>query len=518
MSRYETADTIATATATATNNRKVSQPTISHVHGFDALNDELDYVIPYSDVKGEVPATIRGTFFRIGPGRNKIGNDKFGHWFDGDGMMNAVSFTDAGVIYRNKYVRTPKYRAESKANKIVMRSFGHNAPGGILKNVGRLPANCANTSLVYHGDKLLALWEGGRPWRLDPATLDTIGPFDYHGRLGKANAFSAHGKVNARTGAYFNFGVRPSFTPKDLLQGKGAIDLYKVSPSGHIVQKGAIETDYLSFCHDYALTENYMIFFVSPIAMKSAIPWLAGVESFDQAISWQPELGMKVYVVRTADFKLARTFTVSKPFIAIHFSNAWETSNGQIHLDLTRFEDFSVNELLRDVFNRDAKGAAGTFWRYTLDLAQDEMVAQQHKNALPGEFPQWDPRRTTLPTRYLYAACMMSDKSTFFDGVQRIDTSSGEVISHGLGGGRFTSEAMFIPDETVHQANIESGESETKGWLISMVYDANVHRSEVVIFDAQTLDEVAIVPLQNHVPFGFHCGYTAKSFLIYSLP
>lgn len=501
----QSADSPKAAANKPTAKSKASPAPISHVHGFDALNDELDYVIPYERVKGSVPTAIRGTFFRIGPGRNKIGNDKFGHWFDGDGMMNAVSFTEEGVIYRNKYVRTPKYRAESKANKIVMRSFGHNAPGGILKNAGRLPANCANTSLVYHGGKLLALWEGGRPWRLDPSTLDTIGPFDYHGRLGQANAFSAHGKVNARTGAYFNFGVRPSFAPKDILQGKGAIDLYKVAPSGYLVQKGSIETDYLSFCHDYALTENYMIFFVSPIAMKSPIPWLAGIEPFDQAISWQPDLGMKVYVVRTADFKVARTFTIPQPFIAIHFSNAWETPSGKIHLDLTRFEDFSVNELLRDVFNRDANGAAGTFWRYTLDLGADQITAQQYDAALPGEFPQWDPRRTTQETQFIYAACMMSDNSTFFDGVQRIDTASGEVVSHSLGEGRFTSEAMFIPSPASNQ--------EGDGWLISMVYNAVKHRSEVVIFHAQTLAELAVVPLNNHVPFGFHCGYTSESFV-----
>ena len=29
----------------------------------------------------------------------------------------------------------------------------------------------------------------------------------------------------------------------------------------------------------------------------------------------------------------------------------------------------------------------------------------------------------------------------------------------------------------------------------------------------RTLDEVAVVPLQNHVPFGFHCGYSPRSFI-----
>jgi carotenoid cleavage dioxygenase len=33
--------------------------------------------------------------------------------------------------------------------------------------------NTANTSVIVHGDKLLALWEGGSAYALDPATLET---------------------------------------------------------------------------------------------------------------------------------------------------------------------------------------------------------------------------------------------------------------------------------------------------------------------------------------------------------
>lgn len=477
---------------------------ISHHGGFDSLDQELDYTVSLEAVKGKIPDAVRGTFFRIGPGRNKIGDQEFGHWFDGDGMLHSVSFNDDGVVYRNRYVRTPKYLAETEANKIVMRSFGHNAPGGIRKNIGRLPANCANTNLVYHGGKLLALWEGGRPWQLDPATLDTIGEHDYDGKLGKFNAFSAHGKVNPRTGVYYNFGIRPSFSPKGALTGKGAIDLYRIAPSGDLVEKGAFEVDFLSFCHDFALTEHYMIFFQSPIAMTSTVPWLAGLIPFDQAIAWRPELGMKIYVVRTRDFQVEKVFTVDDPFVAIHFSNAWESGDGRIEVDLTRYEDFSVNEQLRNVLHSTGETAAGRFMRYRLDMRSGNIEATEYRNALAGEFPQWDLRYTTQPTPVMYAACMMSADSTFFDGVERIDLQTGDVISHDLGEGRYTSEAMHVAPQ--------EGDENQEGWLVSMVYDACTHLSEVVIFDAGTLEEVAVVPLQNHVPFGFHCGYSPQSF------
>lgn len=483
----------------------LSATPLSHVGGFEALNEEFDYVIPLSEVEGHIPDAVRGTFFRIGPGRNRIGKQKFGHWFDGDGMLHAVSFTERGVVYRNRYVRTPKYLAETQAQRIVMRSFGHNAPGGVLKNAGRLPANCANTSMIYHGGKLLALWEGGRPWQLDPATLDTIGEYDYDGRLGRFSSFSAHGKVNPRTGAYYNFGVRPQLTLSGMLNGRGAIDLYKVAPSGHIVQKGSIEVDCISFCHDFALTEHYMVFFVSPIALKSPLAWVAGLKSFDESLEWQPELGMKIYVVRTADFRLEKVLEVEQPFVAIHYSNAWETEDGRIELDLTRFEDFSVNELLRNVFSASGGGAGGTFWRYSLDLKRSRVEGRPYAQAVSGEFPQWDHRRTTQPTRFMYAACILGADSGFFDGLERIDTQTGEVISRALRPNCFTSEAIFIP--------AEKAGPEENGWLVCVVFNATTRLSEILLFEAATLEEVARIPLRNHVPYGFHCGYSSRSFV-----
>ena len=238
---------------------------------------------------------------------------------------------------------------------------------------------------------------------------------------------------------------------------------------------------------------------------RQPVPWLAGLIPFDQAIAWRRELGMKIYVVRTADFQVEKVFTVDDPFVAIHFSNAWETDDGKIEVDLTRYEDFSVNEQLRNVLHSNGDTAAGRFMRYRLDLHSGTIEANEYKEALGGEFPQWDQRYTTQPTSVMYAACMMSGNSTFFDGVERIDLQTGKVKAHALGEGRYTSEAMHVPPR-------EQDENQ-EGWLVSMLYDARDHSSEVVIFDARNLEEVAVVPLKNHVPFGFHCGYSPESFV-----
>ena len=72
--------------------------------GFRTLSDEFDYRV--DEIDGRVPAALRGTLFRNGAGRNDLGGHWFPHWFDGDGMISAIRFDDAGIHYLNRYVRT----------------------------------------------------------------------------------------------------------------------------------------------------------------------------------------------------------------------------------------------------------------------------------------------------------------------------------------------------------------------------------------------------------------------------
>ena len=62
----------------------------NHIGGLENLDQEYDYFI--EDIEGQLPEDLRGTFFRNGPGRQRIGGTKYGHWFDGDGMLCAFTF------------------------------------------------------------------------------------------------------------------------------------------------------------------------------------------------------------------------------------------------------------------------------------------------------------------------------------------------------------------------------------------------------------------------------------------
>jgi all-trans-8'-apo-beta-carotenal 15,15'-oxygenase len=281
------------------------------------------------------------------------------------------------------------------------------------------------------------------------------------------------------------------------------VNLYRINAEGELDQRGHFPLSYNGFIHDFAFAGDYLVYFLHPVGFGNPLPFLGGWKSINDLVAYHPEWGMQAVVVDKHSFREVRRFRLD-PFVVFHFGNSWQQGDTLV-VDLVRYEDFSINEQLSDVFHaRDAE--AGAFWRYELNLANGEVRARVLGAALPGEFPQWDPRFTGRATRYVYANGIRENGTDgFFNAIQKLDTETGETAVHDLGPGRFTSEAMFIP----------AGPEEGDGYLGAVVYDAREHRSDMVLLDARSpeLVQVARVPLRNHVPFGFHCGYVAESFL-----
>ena len=479
------------------------QDYLEHIGGLQALNQEYDYWIDNKDIKGVIPEGVRGTLYRIGPGRNKIGEQVFGHWFDGDGMVHGFSFTDKGVWYRNRYVRTPKYIEETEKQKVLYRGFGTNRTGGILANIGRLPTNVANTNLMYHAGKLFALWEGGKPWQIDPTYLTTVGEYDYQGKLGKFDAFSAHGKISPLDGCYYNHGV--GFGKKG-----PQVMVYKINPQGEMIQKTALPIGIAGFIHDFSFVGEYLVYWIHPLGIKNPIPFLSGQKTFNDCVQYQPSWGMQAIVVRADTLKEVYRIRLD-PCVIVHTGNAWQEGDTLV-LDVIRYENFKVNTWLSNLLSEDIKFdnetlSGGKFYRYSLDLKSLSYECHKIENTLPAEFPQWDLRFSGKKTRYSYHVATNDrgyNGSNYFNTFQKIDNQTNTVTTRVLSEGEFLSEVVFMP----------TGEQEAEGYLCAVVYDSHQHLSSVVIFEPHgELSEVARIPLKNHVPFGFHGGYTTKCFL-----
>ena len=459
--------------------------------GLANLDVEHQYWI--DEVIGTVPNDLGGTFYRNGPGRQRVGDMPYGHWFDGCGMLSAFSFVDGRVHFTNKYVRTPKYLEETAAQAIRYRGFGTQIPGGVRKNIGRWTGNPSNTNVVHHAGKLLTLYEGGRPFELDPATLDTIGEHSFDGKLTKRAMISAHGHRHHRTGSWINFG--PGSAGMSRRGPKMCFNIFDVDTRGSIVRTAQIPVDGVPFSHDFALSDRYAVFFVNSITMGSIAPVALGMRTISDGMAYDGDLPMQIVVVDLDTLtEVCRTET--GPGAIVHFGNAFEVGD-EVIIDAMYADNFEANKALSDMFNAD-RLRGGEFRRYRVNVATG---AVEHDVLSPtnSEFPTFNLAKAGRRHDHTYTAVSVENgHDSFFNGIQRVSTD-GEVQLNTLPPGLFGSEPVFAP--------ATGSQRDADGYVLEVVYDAHEHRSSLVIFRAMDICEpIATLKLEHHLPHQFH-GY-----------
>ena len=456
--------------------------------GFRSQLQEHDYRI--DEIDGAVPAALRGTLFRNGPGRNELAGQWLAHWFDGDGMIQAIRFTEDGIHYRNRHVETPNWRDESRAGRIVHRGFGKMRPGGVLANAFREPANVSNTSVVLADGRLLSLWEGGPPFELDPATLATRGLRDFGGAV---KAFSAHPRIDPDTGEIFNFGIdygrRTTLTPYRLVRGG-------------LTALPAVTLPYPVMNHDFVLTGRHLVFCLGPILVHP-VRFMLGLSSFDGALHWDP--GKPTLILLVPRDGGAPRFIETDAFFQFHFANGYE-ADGAIVLDVARYPDFAtIGQALRDYWRSDwpAEGMA-TLTRLTIDTGSGKVDSRAFAAGSSNEFPKFDPRRVGKPYRYAYIACNPAGRAKGLQQqVARVDLESGAVIRHDFGPHGYVGEPYFIP----------TAAGEDDGVVVTQLFDAATARSAIVGLDARDLAArpLFVAQLKHHVPYGLHGCFGLES-------
>src|SRR5215212_4790103 len=211
-------------------------------------------------VIGKLPPEMDGMFVRNGP-NPQFPPIKNYHVFEGDGMLHGVHIREGRASYRNRYIRTPYWKAENAAGRALYGSFLDPPSVTALLRLGRnwlkrlpLMKNTANTALVYHDGRLLALWEGGEPHEIQVPGLDTVCPYTYSGGL--KHQFTAHPKVDPATGEMLFFGYSP-FKP--------SVQYSVVNAQGQIISTTTIDVPRPVMMHDFAVTPRHTLFMDLPI-------------------------------------------------------------------------------------------------------------------------------------------------------------------------------------------------------------------------------------------------------------
>lgn len=447
------------------------------------VGDEID--VSSCPLTGKVPERLRGSFVRNGPNPmfEPVGSY---HMFDGDGMLHGITFGDDGVSYRNRWIRSRGLGAELRLGRSIYPGLGEIMdfpPESLTGDAGPVK-NPANTHIIEHAGKRLALWEGGLPTEVT-RSLETIGEYNFNGRL--KGSMTAHPRLDPRTGemCFFSYSL---FAPY--------LRYFVVDARGELVHQVDIDIPAPVMMHDFIITEQYAVFLDSPIVFN--------VETLGQGpmVSWRPENGTRIGVMpRRGGAADIRWFEIDAGHVQ-HFWNGW-TNGDRIEFSGSRFDapDFGIDPAA-PLDESSANSAAGHPTRFWVDLGTGTAGWEQFDD-LGGDFNRINDNYCGVRSRYLYMSAFVSSGRPIgdFDTIVKYDEGTGLRTEWFAGATAHVGETVFAPDP--------QGTSEDDGWLLNAVYDEATDATDLVVLDARDVPRgpVASVRMPRRLPFGFHANW-----------
>ncbi|MFE0027721.1 carotenoid oxygenase family protein [Amycolatopsis sp. NPDC059021] len=458
-----------------------------------------EHTITELEVTGRIPEYLDGRYLRNGPNPLSEVDPATYHWFMGDGMVHGVRLRDGRAEwYRNRWVRNPYVAELLDGKRTPGPECGFSAIG-------------ANTNVISHAGKTLALIEAGVAAYELTDELDTVGQCDFDGTL--PGGYTAHPKRDPETGElhavsyFFGNGNRVQYS---------VIDVH-----GHARRTVDIEVTGSPMMHDFSLTENHVVFYDLPVTFnaeaavnltvppilrtpaKLVVSAMLGRVRIPDPISaraagkiasngdlpyrWNPRYPARIGVMpREGGNADVRWFEV-EPCYVFHPLNAYDEGDSII-LDVVRHPK---------MFDSQPHGpgeGAPTLDRWTVDLTAGK-VLEERLDDRGQEFPRVDERLVGRRHRYGYSVAA-EDGATPSDSLYKHDFEAGSSAVRSFGRGRQPGEFVFVP--------ASAGAAEDDGVLMGFVFDAATQRSDLTLLDAATLETVGAIHLPDRVPHGFH--------------
>ena len=454
--------------------------------GFRSLDRELsERTLP---VEGEIPTWLSGALIRNGPGKFEFGGRRATHWFDGLALLRRYGFDEGTVTYTNRLLRTDAYKDAATGDGVSQFASG----GGPLRQALRWlrsfgppePTDNANVHVARFGEHHVALTEAPRRIAFDPGTLETRGEFRWRDDLPE-HLTTAHFRVDPHRNETIGYSTELGRSP--------AYHLYRVSndrPSRERI--ASVPAEGPGYVHDCSITESYVVLVETPLRIAILRAFLPNSEGLLGMLEYDEDRRSRFVIVDRKTGSVETEPRVS-PFFTFHHVNAFERA-GEIVLDLVGFEDDAIVKALTfESLSRDAFGGApnGRLLRYRID-PETGSVERSRRYDGGCELPTVPRSVRARPYRYAYAQA--TDRRGA-NGLVKIDIER-ETATEWWERGVYVEEPRTVqrPD----------GTDEDDGVVLAPALDTKRERSMLLVFDAETLTEIARAPLPHAVPFGFH--------------
>ncbi len=409
-------------------------------------------------VEGRIPDDVEGVFFRAvpDPAFPPFMEDG-GAVLSGDGMVSAIRLTAGNADFAIRYVSTQRHQAEVAAGRALFGKYRNRYTD--KPEAANLDRTVANTTPVWHAGRLLMAKEDGRPYRVDPRTLETLGSYDFAGKL-KSQTMTAHVRIDPDTGEMFFYG----YEADGLASTKVA---YCVADrEGNLVSEQWFDAPYCAMMHDFAITKNYALFPIYPTTCDAERVKAGGDH-------WVHEMGRDSWVGVMPRYGTAaelRWFRGPKGVSCYHMMNAFEDGEGRIQFDQCLSSVNAFPFIQRASGLTVAPGDTGArLARWTLDLRSGTDRITETVIGPPGDFPVIPAVCQGKPYSHAWMLTMNPEMQgppvgggpvgAMFNMLLRLDFTGQPIQALPLPTGHCFNEPVHVPSTRVGH----------EGWLLAVV-------------------------------------------------
>ena len=410
---------------------------------------DVESTVTELTVTGTLPPELSGRFLRNGPNPGPEINTGNHHWFIGAGMVHGLCLQEGRAAwYRNRYV------------------------GG----------SSANTNVIGHAGKTLAIVEsGGIPQNM-AYDLSDVGVNEAIG-----GGFTAHPKLDPDTGELHAICY-------DWANLRDHVRYVVIDADGEWADETEIALPGMPMIHDMSITENYAVIYDLPVTLSFMALGTGATFPFRWDAEYEPRVGLLPKGGESGDI----IWRSVNPNYAFHPMNAYEDGEGNVVIDIVRYEKMFENDVLGPFGDSDPR-----LDRWTLSVADSNTAVREEViDARGQEFPRCHPDLNGKPYRYGYAVAV---DGYSFPSIYKHDLQAGTTTQFDVGPGRHSAEPVFVPRQ--------GGVDEDDGYLMTFVYDEGKNTSDFIVLDASDLSRPALatVHLPVRVPYGFHGNWVPDS-------
>ena len=444
---------------------------------------------PDLQVIGDVPKDLNGIYLRNGHNQIHAPLGKY-HPFDGDGMVHAMHFDQGRVEYRNRWTRTTGFLAEQAA--------GHSLWPGIIEprravrrgwgSIGAMKDNAGTDVIVHAGKAIVAMSQCSEPYRLDPFTLDTLGPDSNWARALGTRGICSHFQVDEHTGEmmFFNYGeAEPYF------------NYGVVNARNELVHYVPIELPGARWPHDMGMTQHYCIIHDLPMFFDQE-----GLKKGQHRLKFHRDVPARFGVIPRMGSNADVRWFEAQPCYLLHLSNSYETGDEIVMEGCIQTNPIpEISHLPREGYARmiallDMHQQETRMHRWRFNLKTGETKEEDLDDEVT-EFPMVNGRYKGRPYRYSYNA-YATPGFWLLDGLKKFDLQTGKHQSWRAPKGCYASETPFAPRD--------NATAEDDGYLVTFLTNTETQRGECAVFDARDITQGPIcrIILPGHVPMGAH--------------